>query len=206
MQGCRKYCLLFVLMIVQAGMAYSQEPESRTRLYLKTNLLSWSAAITNASVEVDLARHWSFNLPVGYSAWNYLKTTYKFRTLAVQPEVRYWISGDNEGLFAGAHAGVGSYNFAFDGQYRYQDHDRRNPAVGGGLSIGYRMPVACGSRWCIEFTLGAGVYHLYYDVFRNTPDTMQGLLVDTVRKTYWGLDQASITFCYWFDLKDKEGK
>jgi hypothetical protein len=191
-------------MICHAGIAYPHEPESRKNIYLKTNLLSWGAAVVNASVEVDLASHWSLSLPAGYSAWNYLKSTYKFRTLAVQPEVRYWISGDNEGIFVGAHAGVGSYNFAFDGQYRYQDHDRRNPAVGGGLSVGYRMPVTYDGRWYMEFSLGAGVYHLYYDVFRNTPVTRQGLLVDTVRKTYWGLDQASITFCYRFDLKNSD--
>lgn len=190
-------------MLSHAVSVYSHEPEAGTNLYLKTNLLSWGAAIVNASIEVDIAGHWSFALPAGYSAWNYLKTTYKFRTLSVQPEVRYWFSEDNNGLYAGAHAGVGSYNFAFDGKYRYQDHDRRTPAVGGGLSIGYRMPVAIDSHWYIEFSLGAGAYYLYYDRFRNTPVTRQGLLVDTVKKVYWGPDQASITFCYCFNLKKR---
>ena len=206
MHGFRKYCLLVVLMMFHAGSVYSHEPENKTSLYLKTNLLNWGAAIVNASVEVDIARHWSVALPAGYSAWNYLKSTYKFRMLSVQPEFRYWISGCNDGLFAGVHVGTGSYNFAFDGEYRYQDHDRRTPAVGGGLSVGYRMPVAPDSHWCIEFSLGAGVYYLHYDIFRNVPDTVQGLLVDTVSKTYWGLDQASISFCYRFDVKNRNVK
>ena len=190
-------------MLFHVGVIYSHEPENKTNLYLKTNLLGWGAAVANVSVEADVANHWSVALPVGYSAWNYLKSTVKLRTLYVQPEVRYWLSEFNDGLFAGAHIGVGSYNFAFDGKYRYQDHNRNTPAFGGGLSVGYRMPVAPDSRWSIEFSLGAGVYSLCYDRFHNTLDTGQGLLVDTVRKTYWGIDQASISFSYSFDLKNK---
>ncbi len=37
--------------------------------------------------------------------------------------------------------GLAYYNFAFNGKYRYQDHLRQTPALGGGLSIGYRLPL-----------------------------------------------------------------
>lgn len=80
------------------------------------------------------------------------------------------------------------YNFAINGDYRYQDHNRRSPAIGGGVSVGYRLPISRNNRWRMEFSLGAGVYSLHYDKFHNTPRTKDGLLVESVKKTYWGID------------------
>ena len=65
------------------------------------------------------------------------------------------------------------YNFAFDGDYRYQDHNRETPAIGGGVSVGYRMPISKNNRWRVEFSLGAGVYSNHYDKFHNTPNTKE---------------------------------
>ena len=122
----------------------------------------------NASVEFDLAKHWSLSIPIYYSAVNYFVSTIKFRTLATQPEVRYWFNENNKKLFLGAHFGVSSYNLAVNGEKRYQDHDGKSPILGGGVSIGYRMPISKNERWNVEFTIGAGAYHLHYDTFYNT--------------------------------------
>lgn len=176
------------------------------KLYLKTNALGLGLAIANISVDVDLAKHWSFTLPVYYSAWDYFKTTIKFRTFAVQPELRYWWSEANEGFFAGVHFGLAYYNFAVDGEYRYQDHYRRTPAVGGGISAGYRLSIDKNNRWQVEFTLGAGAYPLHYDKFYNTPRTKDGVLIESIKKTYWGIDQAAVSFSYSFDMKKKGDK
>ncbi len=171
------------------------------KLYVKTNLLGLGLAIANAAVEIDLCRHLSFNLPVYYSAWNYFSSTVKFRTLALQPELRYWFSDNNDGWFAGAHFGLAYYNIATDGEYRTQDHDGNSPALGGGLAVGYRLPISKDNRWKIEFSIGAGAYKLHYDKFRNYPN---GLLTKTEKKTYIGIDRASVSFSYTFDLKGKE--
>ena len=176
------------------------------KLHLKTNAIGLGMGITNVAAEIDLAKHWSFTLPVYCSAWDYFKTTIKFRTAAIQPEFRYWLSEENDGFFAGAHFGLGYYNLALDGNYRYQDHNRETPAIGGGVSIGYRLPISKNNRWRVEFSLGAGVYSNHYDKFHNTPDTKDGLMVESVKKTYWGIDQAAASFSYSFDLKKKGGK
>ena len=176
------------------------------KLHFKTNALGLAMGVANAAIELDLAHHWSFSLPVYYSAWNYFETTIKFRTLATQPELRYWLSGENDGLFAGAHFGLAYYNLAVNGNYRYQDHNCETPAIGGGLSVGYRLPLSKNNRWKVEFSLGAGVYALYYDKFYNTPDVKDGLMVESVKKTYWGVDQATVSFSYMFDLGKKGGK
>lgn len=164
------------------------------------------AGKSSVAAEIDLAKHWSFTLPVYYSAWDYFKTTIKFRTFSVQPEFRYWLSENNDGFFAGAHFGLAYYNFAFDGDYRYQDHNRETPSIGGGLSVGYRLPISRNNRWWVEFSLGAGVYSNHYDKFHNTPRTKDGLMIESIKKTYWGIDQAAVSFSYSFDLKKKGGK
>ena len=173
------------------------------KLHLKTNAVGLGLAIANLAVELDWARHWSITLPVYYSTWNYFKTEIKFRTFAVQPELRYWLSEDNDGLFGGAHLGIAYYNVAFDGVYRYQDHSRKTPAMGGGLSIGYRLPISKSPRWKVEFSLGLGVYSNHYDKFYNTPNTKDGLLIESGKKAYWGIDQIAVSFSYSFNLKKK---
>lgn len=183
------------------------QPEGWTRhLYLKSNTLGLGMGIANVATEIDLAKHWSFTLPVYYSAWDYFKSTIKFRTFAVQPELRYWPSENNNGFFAGAHFGLAYYNFAFDDDYRYQDHNRETPAIGGGFSVGYRLPISKNHRWQVEFSIGGGIYPLHYDKFHNTPNTKDGLMTESIKKTYWGIDQAAVSLAYTFDLKKKGGK
>ncbi|MBQ2858625.1 MAG: DUF3575 domain-containing protein, partial [Bacteroidaceae bacterium] len=138
-----------------------------------------------------------------YSAWDYFKSTLKFRTFNVQPEVRYWMDENNEGWFAGAHFGAAFYNYALGGDWRYQDHGRETPSWGGGISGGYRMPLSKNRRWKLEFTLGAGVYASHYDRFYNEPN---GRLEGDYKKTFFGLDNVAVTIAYRFDLNKKGGK
>ena len=174
------------------------------RLHIKTNALGLSTGISNAAVEFDFAKHWSVAVPVYYSAWNYFLETIKFRTLAVQPEVRYWFSKDNDKFFLGAHFSYAQYNVAVDGNYRYQDKGGTSPALGGGISVGYRLPLERTKRWNVEFSLGAGVYPLKYDIFYNTEDTKNGIWAGSDKMTYWGLDNAAVTFSYAFDFKKRK--
>ena len=174
------------------------------RVHLKTNVVDLALLIANVAVEVDITRHLSFTLPIYYSAVDYFKSTIKFRNFGIQPEFRYWFRrAENDGPFIGLHSGFAYYNFAFDGQYRMQDHRGRTPAYGGGLSAGYRLPISRDNRWRVEFSLGAGVARLDYDLFDNTPDVRDGMLMGRKKKTYIGLDQAAVTFAYSFDLKPR---
>lgn len=174
--------------------------------YLKTNAIGWAMAVTNLAVEFDMGDKWSFQLPIYYSGYNYFTSTIKFRTFTIQPELRYWFKGNaNDKFFIGAHFGMSYYNFAVDGDYRIQDKDGDTPALGGGLSIGYRMPIGKSGRWKMEFSLGGGIYSLEYDKFHNTDKTSQGALSHTInKKTWFGLDHAAVSFSYMFNLKQKK--
>lgn len=162
-------------------------------LYLKSNAIGWGMLIANAAAEVDLADHWSISLPVYYSALNYFTSRLKFRTLCFQPEVRYWLSSENQGWFGGAHLGVAWFNYAKGGDWRYQDHHRRTPMLGGGVSGGYRKSISSNKRWLLEFSLGCGAYKLHYDIFYNEPN---GQLADTRKRTFFGIDHAAISIVY----------
>lgn len=198
-------------------MEIKKNDEWTRKLTVKTNLLGAAMLMVNASVEVDIIKNLSFALPVYWSGWDYAgNSTLKFRTLMIQPEIRYYIPKTN-GLYVGAHFGAGYWNFALgdysaklgleelDG-WRYQDHKGESPAIGGGLSVGYALQFKKNPRWGMEFSVGAGMYDVKYDVFyneENGPYHERGS-----RETFIGVDNASISFTYKFGLKraDKKDK
>lgn len=170
---------------------------------LKTNLLGLGLGHANIAVEYAFAEHFSVALPFYYSGgFDYFKETLKFRGIVLQPEVRYYLKG-NEGFYVGAHLGLGWYNFALDAEYRIQDHRGRRPAIGGGIGIGYTLPFKKHPRWGMEFAVGAGVYDVKYDVFYNEPN---GAYAEHGKRgVFFGVDNAAISFTYKFPLK-KEGR
>lgn len=165
---------------------------------VKTNLAGWALSQVNLALEFDLGRHWSFVLPVYYSGWNYFQYELKFRTFDIKPELRYWPSRANKGLHIGVHAGVTWFNYAFKGEYRYANRNQNQPAVGGGLAIGYRVPISHNGRWSMEFGVSGGVYYVDYTKYYNYPN---GEPVENLRKTYYGIDGVSISFVYSFNLR-----
>lgn len=166
------------------------------KLSVKTNALGLAMLMGNAAAEIDLTRNLSLNFPIYYSALNYFTSTIKFRTFAIQPELR-WNFTRPEGLFVGAHFGLAYFNLATNGNYRIQTHNGNEPLIGGGLSIGYRLPLTKNKKWNVEFTLGAGAYRFNYDKFYNEPN---GALAGSESRTYIGLDNAGVSFMYSFEL------
>lgn len=120
---------------------------------------------------------------------------------AVQPELRYWFE-HVDGLFAGGHIGVSTYNYAKkDGTYRYQDADANSPLFNIGVSGGYRIPLGKSKNWCVEFSLGAGYAYLHHDRFFNIPD---GAYVDTRTKHFFGIDHVGLSLSYRINWKGGE--
>lgn len=156
--------------------------------------------VLNAAVEYGFSDLFSFHLPVCYSGANYFSRRTKFRILGTQPELRIWPT-ENRRFFAGVHFGVASYNFAIkSGGYRIQDHNGNTPALGGGISVGYRMPFCRNKHFLLEFSIGAGAYRAYYDKFNNSGS---GAYHSTVRETYIGIDNAAVSFTYMFNLNKR---
>lgn len=166
--------------------------------YLSTNAIGIAMGITNLAGEVDIAKHWTARLALSHCGWDYVKSTIKFRNAAAYPEIRWFSRPNNTGFFINAHAGVAYYNFAFDGDKRYQDRDGRHPTFGGGIGIGGRWFISADRHWMLEAAVGGGIYPLDYDVFDNTPNVKDGLKLYSKKKTYYGFDQAAISIVYRF--------
>ncbi len=172
------------------------DAECQRKLTLKTNALGWSMLVANLGAEVDVTKNVSVHIPVYYSALDYFTSTVKFRTIALQPEVR-WNFTNPEGLFVGAHFMMAYFNFAVGGDYRIQDHDGNTPMLGGGLTVGYKLHFKNDPRWGVEFSAGVGAYRFSYDKFVNEAN---GPYVGTNSKVYFGPDNLSVSFFYEFDL------
>ena len=178
------------------------------QLTVKSNLIGWGIAMANVAVEYDFAPHFSVALPFYYSGgFDYFIPTIKFRGCVIQPEVRWypWLQDNvNGGFYLGAHLGLGWYNYALDGDFRIQDKDGDCPSYGGGLALGYTLQFKSNPRWGMEFAIGAGVYDSRYDLFYNE---VNGPYYErNLRKTWFGIDNAAVSFTYKFDMKKKGGQ
>ena len=160
---------------------------------IKTNLLYDIASVTNVSVELGFAKHYSVELLGTFSPWDYGRETLQFRTALLQPEFRYWFSEGWTRHFVGLHAHLGWYNIAPGGKVRYQDHNGNSPLIGVGLSYGYVVPFT--SHWGAEFSVGAGYAYLLYDKFYNIHN---GAQFGTGEKHYFGLTKLGASVYYRF--------
>ncbi len=165
--------------------------------YIKSNAVGWAMLNPNVAMEFEFSPQWTLSFPFYFSALNYFSSTVKFRTAVLQPEIRYRFTPRTavspEGWYIGAHLCVAWYNFALGGSTRIQDHDATTPAYGGGIAAGYVMPIGHSGRWSMEYSLGAGVYRLYYDKFYNYHN---GSKFDEKQKTSICIDQVSVSVIY----------
>lgn len=160
---------------------------------VKSNAVGVGMLMLNASWEYQISDRFSVSVPLYFSGWDYFSHNHKYRCLITQPEVRYWFQ-QPAGLFAGAHVGVGLYNFATpSGKYRYQDDGGHTPFFNIGASVGYRQPLMHSSRWLIEYSLGFGYVHSQYDRFFNERN---GSLADTRVKNMFCIDQVNVSIVY----------
>lgn len=183
------------------------QPQVVCRIAVKSNAVGWGFGVPNIAAEIDLIPHLSINIPFYYSGgYDYFSPYVKFRGIVFQPEVRWypWLKDQrNSGLFVGGHLGIGWYNFALNGDYRIQDANGNRPAFGGGLSVGYKRRFKKNPAWGVEFALGAGVYNAKYDLLyneENGPYYIKG-----IKKTWFGVDNAAVSFFYDFDIKRRGG-
>ena len=166
--------------------------------YVKSNLLFYPLLIPNLGYEWRPLERFSFSAHGYYSALNWFSPGTKFRVLGLQAEGRYWFNNNMYGGFAGLHATFGWYNVASGGEYRYQDHKGKTPGYGTGITLGYKIPVfpkLNRGRMGLEFTIGAGIMPLHYDIYYNVPN---GRLAGEDRITYLGIDNASVSLVWRF--------
>lgn len=200
-------CLFVVSLLLSASAAYAQpetgkagsEGSASPFLAIKTNVLYLGAGVANLGLEAKITDNISFDLPVAYSPYT-IKTDYKLRVLALQPEFRYWFKGFSDGHYVGLDGNFAWYNVALDKLNRYQDSGNR-PLMGVGIRYGYSWKIL--PSLALEFTLGVGYANIHYDVFYNVEN---GIRYDSGVKNYFGITKAGISLVYVFNMKRQEGR
>lgn len=175
-------------------------PEIETRfLAVKTNLLFGAATIANIGFETELGRKWSIDIPFYYSPYN-ISSDRKLRVMAIQPELRRWLTKAGEGHFFGIHGHLAGFNVAINDNGRYQDPD--SPLWGFGLGYGYALNFGASKNWGLEFNIGIGFANYKYDAYYNRPN---GQKFDSGSGWWWGPTRAGITLTYkwWIPRKVK---
>ena len=155
---------------------------------LRSNMLPWLMAVPDLGAEFVTAKHWSLLFDVWFSQWSF-SDKYSLKTVAILPEVRWWVKTAQKGSFLNFHGDVAWFNARFR-DYRYQDYSR--PLFGAGIGYGYRLNV--NQRWAFEFEVGAGYANIKYNRYYNVPN---GAWKDTREYTYWGVDRVSIAVVYY---------
>lgn len=175
-------------------------PEIETRfLAVKTNLLFGAATIANIGFEAELGRKWSIDIPFYYSPYN-ISSDRKLRVMAIQPELRRWLTKAGEGHFFGIHGHLAGFNVAINDNGRYQDPD--SPLWGFGLGYGYALNFGASKNWGLEFNIGVGFANYKYNAYYNRPN---GQKFDSGSGWWWGPTRAGITLTYkwWIPRKAK---
>ena len=160
---------------------------------LKTNLLFAALLTANLSVEAQLTKHFSIDVPIYYSPYD-ITDKLRFRLLATQPEVRYWPREAGEGWFCGLHATVAGFNVSTPSSSRYQDPNRAMWGVG--IGGGWAHNFGANKEWTIECNLGVGYLNAHWDAYRNWHN---GPKYDTGSFRYWGITRAGVSIGYkWY--------
>lgn len=169
--------------------AFTSTTSSDNSIYmsLKTNLAYDVFAILNLAYECQVARHWTVELPVMWSLWDW-KQSRGVRTVAVQPAAKYWFSAPGKGNAIGVDFDLLWYNVRWNDS-RYQVAGR--PAMGTSLLYAYTLNM--GRGWKAEFSLGVGYVNTRYNTYYNIDN---GALIETRTKNYFGPTKLGLTLVY----------
>ncbi len=154
---------------------YTQEKQPRRELLsVKTNLLFDAAMTPNLAIEYyPLHGHFTYGASMDFPWWQNHKDHHYWQIRNYQLEARYYFrSGcvDRVGYGGGpafrgwylqAYAHVGLYSICFDANHGYEGE-----GVGGGLGVGYVMPISKDGHWRLEFALQAGYFRTWYDPYQ----------------------------------------
>lgn len=162
---------------------------SGSYIALKTNLPFLAVAVQNLAVEVKVHSHISIDFPVMWSIGD-IEREHGLRTIAFQPEGRWWLKSAGKGHFFGLHVHAAWFNLKWE-DTRYQTE--KQPLLGAGISYGYKLPFS--RHWEAEFTLGAGYANMKYNTYYNIEN---GAKLDTRKRNYWGITRAGASLVYRF--------
>lgn len=183
--------LVTLLLFLSPHLIYSQE------IAIKNNLVYDVLATPNLGLEIGLGKKTSFDGMFIYAPFGY-KENKTYKHVAIQPGLRFWFCERSNGLFWGIHThwaafNEGGYKFPFGDHPDMKNNRYEGQLWGGGLSLGYQLPLSI--HWGIEGELGLGYAYLDYKKY-DCPTC--GDLKGKSHKNYVGPTKAAINLIYQF--------
>lgn len=158
MKRCKKTLpILLLFSLLGIGNGYSQ------RVSLNANVLEWAVATPNLGAEFTLREHWSVNVSLSASPWKMSEDFY-VKQFRFQPELRYWFSQSQAGLYTGLTAYYASFDLGVKEKAYYGD------AMTAGLTCGYSWILS--KRWNFEISGGIALAYARYSGY--VPGTPHG--------------------------------
>ncbi|MBR8760434.1 DUF3575 domain-containing protein [Porphyromonas levii] len=179
----------FFLCVVAVGLSMFCHLESKAQFYsVSVNTLALPTATLNGDVSMTLNRNLSAHADVSINPWRIEK--FRIQHFMVRPQIRYWLSESYRGWFFGAHGVFAGYHLGIP---RYMRYKVKGIAVGGGVDVGYQLPLS--PRWNLEFALGGSV--LWTDYFRSECKNC-GKILDEKSGVYVLPTKAALSVVYLF--------
>ena len=133
------------------------------RIALENNLFMDAMASVNLGVELEVGERATVAIPGSFNFWDFSESA-KFRHIAIQPEIRYWLDRAFDGHFFGFHTHYAFYNVGGIGPFtKLKENRYEGWLAGAGLSWGYNWMFA--PRWGLEATVGVGYAYTEYDKY-----------------------------------------
>lgn len=169
-------CIMSNLAFADAVAQTSQNPLRETRrevLSIKTNLLEWGAYVPQygmcpmPNVELEFypkSGHWTFGATFDFPWWKGNTENHKYFELNnLQLYARYY-TRDSEmgfrGFYMQGYAQAFLYQIGFSATKGWVGE-----GVGGGVGIGYVLPLSRNGHWRLDFGLQLGVFVTKYDPY-----------------------------------------
>lgn len=177
----RKSIVTVVLLLV-SGCALAQNTT------LKANALYWAAGIPNLSVETKLGKKVTFNGDAVFSFWESVNGR-PFKGCQIIAEGRFYIKEAFKGFYAGLYVAYDHYEVSKWGHPWWEVQNGDGLALG--LTLGYQMEIA--RRWNMDFYLGGGWHHGWYDGKNVLYDVYY---TQNDKSGEWIPYKAGVTFAY----------
>lgn len=147
--------LFILLCVIVFALGFKQE--CKAQFYsLSTNvpMLGWTGVNAEFSATVD--RTWSLHADFSFNPFRV--ENLRTQNFIFRPQVRYWFDETYRNLFVGLHYIYANYHVGIPSIMKSKF---AGWGIGGGLDVGYALPVW--KNWNVEFQFGASAMYLDYN-------------------------------------------
>lgn len=181
------FCIKFAL-IMSVFIFMNVLPTYAQFSAVKVNLVGLATTNINVSVDLQINKKTTFNVPVSMNPFSFGQT--QFKHILVQPGFRLWKYENYIGHFCGIYTTAAKYKTSYKG------NSADGYLCGVGASYGYSILLT--TRWSLEFEIGVSIIYAEYDLFKNDIGVFDDEIIAHHRKIGLYPSKSCVSFSYLF--------